>query len=233
MATNFQIWISFPPLTQTIHLAMMYFTWPILFLPLTHIAYQASTSPLQIVQASDPSERHILDLPIQYSNTSVPNLGLISRLNVSHDVHELRYAIPGTDPRRYLQMAYNRANPVDAAPFRTVVSTIWTATRNHIARHGDGPVESDPWTFGSPGCFSSTTSTSEPPSRFLTFGMLYDIMSVFRIMLEGKQSFFNVFYDLLDEHENPLAEGSLLQEEEPPYHLASSTETAETRLVGI
>lgn len=202
----------------------MHFTSLMLSLLLTHMASQATTSPLRATQPSDPSERHNLGLRLQHSNTSIQRLGLIARLNATHDVQELRYLIPGTNPRRYLQMAYNRANPVDAGPFRTVVSTIWTSTRDHIVQHGDGPLGSDPWTFGVPGCFSSTTSTSEPPSNFLTFGMLYDIMFVFRTVLEGKQIFFNVFYDLLDEHGNPLAEGSLLQEEEPPYHLAQLTD---------
>lgn len=197
-------------------LAMIVFPPLVSLLLLTHTTIRAAGSPLRTVQTIDLSERQSLGLPLQHSNTSILSLEFALPSNSSDDIQDVKYPIPGTNPWRYLQMSYNRADPVDAAPYRTVVTTILTMTRNRIARYGDGPLESDPWTLGIPGCFSSTRSISEADSHSkpVTLSMLKEIMFVFKIMLEGKERFFEVFYDLVDEDANPLAEGSLLLEEE-------------------
>jgi len=103
------------------------------------------------------------------------------------------YLVPQTTT--FISALLHTTHALPAMEVEIVLSAIEQQLTNHISTHGDGPlsVADDPYEYGLPGCYCSTSSASDDS---LSYGVLRDTMRGLQHVMVGGGRFFVAFYDI-------------------------------------
>jgi len=189
-----------------------------IFVCVAHVMGLVPPSPFPLSQSLHHRNTSVSEWTVsQIKDFHPPRLLSVSPL--ADDIEQLVYLIPNSQPRRFLHLAYDKKESLKPAAFNLVVLTISEQIKQHISIHGDGPLDRNPYNYHIPGCYSTTVTGGAGMSRIpMTYGMLEEIMSALRTLLEDQERFYEAFYDLTDEFDLVLGQGSLLREEESQPH---------------
>lgn len=145
------------------------------------------------------------------------NTSTTPHLNSTHPIFDrIDYLVPSTTT--FVSVLLYTNHPLPPMEVEVVLLAIEQQLTSHISIHGDGPLSlaDDPYEFGIPGCYCSTSSDRE---NSLTYGVLRDTMRGLHHVMVGGRRFLVAYFDVSegDAWGRRLGEGNLDGRRSEPY----------------
>ena len=145
---------------------------------------------------------------------------------VNTDLEEFEYDIPSSS--RFVSIAIDKDKPINPNSLHRVIETALARLSNHIAVHGNGPLQpqDNPFTVISGNCCLAVQSELKPDrTLWLTYKILLETIIGLKITLDDERRYFAAGFSTANIEGINYAQGAIAKAPQGARAASMSTET--------